>query len=420
MPRPAAKAIAPAPVRGLRAYLTVLRSPGVRVLSIGAAIASLPVGMLGLSLLLLVQRRYESLAAAGVVVAALGVGTCAGMIVQGRLIDLSGPRRVLQVSSSLRAATSIGFVLAAGRTPVLALTVLAFLVGVSEPQVSSALRAQWPTLLPRELLPAANAVSSILFELPVVSGPLLLTAVIAVFPVELAVLGAAGFAVVGAWMFALSVGADPTSTPSSPRVRGLLGPLTIPAVRRIVVVVSVPGAALGIVQITSAAAATAAGAGAGAGAGELTGLLYAALTAGSLVGTVLYGSRARPVGARWLLPVLLLGQAAALAAMAVASGVGVLAWCVLGFGLLSGPVAVRCFVDLERPASGSLTAAITVVIAAGLAGTSLGSAWAGWASDGYGRALPLLVGSAILLLLGALLPLLQRRAAKPVGHSGDA
>jgi predicted MFS family arabinose efflux permease len=404
-----------APPPGLRAYLHVVRTPGVAVPALGAAVASVPIGMLGLSLLLLVQQRSGSFGAAGAVVAVLGIGTVVGMVVQGRLLDRIGPRRVLAVSSTLRALASVAFVVAAGlRAPLPVLAALAFVIGVGEPQVNGALRAMWPSLVRRELLPAANAVSSVLFEVPVVAGPLLLAVVMVVLPVEVAVLGAAGFAVAGAGLFAHSGAARRWRTTPPPRepgrVGGLLGPLAIPAVRVIVLAVSVPGTALGVLQVTSAAAVDAAGAPARAG------LLYALLTVGSLLGTVLYGSRARAVGGRRLLPALLVGEAAALAAAAVAPDVGLLAVVVCAFGVCGGPIAVRCFIDLQRCASHAPAAAVTVVIAAGLAATSLGSAAAGWAADTWGLAPPLLACSGLLLAVAAGL---SRTGRGPLGRGDE-
>jgi predicted MFS family arabinose efflux permease len=388
------KPVPSTPIRGLRSYLAVLRSPGVLWPAVGAAVASVPIGMLGPCLLLLVQSRSGNFAAAGVVVAVLGVGTGMGMIVQGRLLDSIGPRRVLIVSSAVRAAASIGFVVVVRLQPPLAvLAIVAFVIGMSETQVSSALRAMWPLLLPSEMLPAANAVSSVLFELPVVAGPLLLALVAAVLPLEIAVLSAGVLAVTGAWTFAYSAAARRWLR--RPSVQGplLLGPLAIPAVRMIVLVMSVPGMVLGVVQVSTAATATA------AGVAEEVGMFYALLTAGSLLGTVLYGSRARPVAARWHLPALLIAQSGSVALAAAAPGVGKLAACVFVFGLFNGPVAVRCFIDLERHAAQSPAAAITVVIAGGLAATSLGSAGAGWVVDVWGTPPALLTGSGLLLVL---------------------
>jgi hypothetical protein len=78
--------------------------------------------------------------------------------------------------------------------------------------------------------------------------------------------------------------------------------------------------------------------------------------------------------------------------------------------LLSGPVAVRCFIDLERYAARSPAAAITIVIAAGLVATSLGSAGAGWATDAWGISPSLLIGAGLLLVVGAGLLLRKGRS----------
>lgn len=64
---------------------SVLRQPGVGCPVIGAMVASLPVGMLSLAVLLLVQRSQGGFASAGLAVGMLGAGTALGMIVQGRI-----------------------------------------------------------------------------------------------------------------------------------------------------------------------------------------------------------------------------------------------------------------------------------------------------------------------------------------------
>lgn len=373
-------------------YLAVLRSPGVLLPAAGTALASLPVGMLGLSLLLLVRQRSDGFAPAGVVVAALGVGTVVGMVVQGRLIDRSGPRGVLLAASAVRAVASVTFVVVAGaRPPLWGLAALAVIIGASEPQAGSTLRSLWPSLVNRSLRPTATALSSVVFELPVLAGPLLVAVAVAAVPVEVAILGAAALAVVGAWMVAWSSAAGRWQRPA---FRPGRGPLGIPQVRLIIVVVAVQGLAVGVLQVSSAAAA------ATAASPGLTGLLYALLAAGSLLGTAVYGVCARPVAPRWQLPGLLAGGAGAMAVAAWSGGVASLAGCLAFFGLVAGPIGVRCFIDLERYAPpGSPAAATTMLIAAGLAATSAGSGIAGWTIDTSGTVPTLAVGAVCVLLV---------------------
>ena len=349
--------------------LAVLRVPGVLAPAFAAALAALPIGVLTPAILVLVSARSGGFAAAGAVVALLGAGTVVGMLVQGRLIDRYGARPVVLVAAGLRVVASAGLVAA---TDPAAVAVLAMLVGAGEPQVPNALRALWPRLVGPSLLPSAVALSTLLFEVPVLAGPLLLVGVLAVGAPEWAVLGAAVSATLGAVVFAASAASGHRVVADRSRAMGVAG------VRWIVLGVTVQGLVVGTVQVTGAAAG-----------GPLA---YALLTAASLTGTL--------VGARWgrPLPVLLVGLAGTLL-------VGVVPWpfviCVVLIGLVSGALGLACFVELGTVAPvGAPTAAITVVIAAGLTATSIGAALAGVAVDVTGPA-PLLLALSVVALATA-------------------
>ena len=258
------------------AYRAVLRAPGVPLLALGAAVASLPIGLLGLALLLVMHDRGGAFTAGGLVVAGLGVGAVAGMLAQGRLIDRFGCRRALLPAAAVRLAAGAGF-LAGDRLPLPVTVSLVVVVGVGEPQVSNALRAALPRLVDRELRPAAVAVSALMFELPVLLGPLLLTALLFFSTPATVVLVGLGASALGACLLAASssaaqphpktVAARPSGRPGS-----VLGPLRIPAVRQLVAIITVQGLAVGVVQVASVARVAADGSTSGAG------LLYAALT----------------------------------------------------------------------------------------------------------------------------------------------
>jgi predicted MFS family arabinose efflux permease len=394
----------PAPV--LRTYLAVLRSPGVPVPAAGAAIASLPIGMLGLGLLLLVRERTGDLAAAGVVVAALGVGTCAGMVAQGLLIDRFGPRPVLPAVAALRALTSVGLVVAATTGgPVGVVAGLAAVVGASEPQVASALRGLWPQLVEPALHPAASALSALLFELPVLAGPLLVTGIALVGPVEWVVLVAAAFAVAGTGLFVASAPARRWRA-VAPRPRRTPGTPAVPAVVVSVGVTAVQALAIGVLQVGAVAVATR--------QGGAPGPLFALLTAGSLIGATWCGPRMRAASRRPT-PVLLVALAALLVAAAVLPGLPALAACMFLFGLGAGPLGVRCFLDLQTHApAGSLTTAVTAQVAAGLAATSAGSALAGWSTGAGDTASPLLLAAGVAALTAVAVARVQRSQPTPV------
>ena len=347
----------------------LLRTPGVAASACAAALAALPIGLLAPAMLVLVSSRTGGFAAAGVVVAVLGAGTVAGMLVQGRLIDRYGARPVVLAAAALRLLASAAFV---SVDEPAAMAVLALLIGSSEPQVLSALRALWPRLVAPPLVPSAIAMSTVLFEVSVLAGPLLLVALLAVGPAEWAVLGAAASAAAGSVIFAGSAASGHRVAADRTRVLG------VRAMRWIVLVVAVQGFAVGAVQVTGGAA--------------MGPLAYALLTAASLAGTVWGARRARR------LPLLLVGLAAALA---VAAGPWPFAIGVVVFGLVAGALGLGCFVELGQVApAGAPTAAVTVVVGAGLAATSAGSAVAGFAVDGLGAA-PLLLAVAGIALVVA-------------------
>ncbi|MCO1658438.1 hypothetical protein [Pseudonocardia humida] len=384
------------PPTGLRRYGRVLRSPGVPRPAAGAALAALPVGMLGPAVLLLVVTRGDDLAAAGAVVAVLGVGTCTGMVVQGRLIDRFGARTVLLVSAATRVVASVAFVSAAVlRSPTGLLAALALAVGAGEPQVGGALRAAWPLLVEPALRPTAVALSTLLFEVPVLVGPLLLAGVLALWPAEVAVLVAAACAAAGTALFARAAPALPRR-PAARAVRPA-GPLAVPAVRMTVLVTAVQAFAIGLVQVTGIAAALAAGAPSSAA------VVHAALTAGSLLGATACGTRMPAAAPRWHLPVLMAALGVPPAVAAAAPGLPVAVVCAGLFGLVAGPVGLRCFLDLERHTPpGSATTAVTTQIAAGLAATSAGSALAGRLCASGDLRAPLLVAALSCLLAAGL------------------
>lgn len=276
------------------------------------------------------------------------------------------------------------------------------------------MRAALPRLVGSELRPAAAAVSTLLFEFPVLVGPLLLTAMLIVGTPEAAVVVGLLCSAAGACLFAASPYAGSMRTNKvSVRGAGRPSPARVPAVRQLAAIIAVQGFAVGSGQVAAVARATS------LGSVGSTGLLYAALTAGSLLGTAAAGRRwgrrrqARPHS----VPLLLLGLAGASGAGAASSTAPLLALSLLGFGLCAGPLALRCFVDVERFAPADApTAAVTLLVAAGLASNSAGSAIAGWLIDTRGTAAPLVVALGTLLTASLATEIRSQRvrpAAKP-------
>src|ERR1700730_10017391 len=83
----------------LAGYSGLLRRSEVRRLVAGSMIARLPTAMLPLAILLLVNARMGSLAAAGLVVGAFSVGRAAMSPVVGAQVDRLGQVRVLSAGA---------------------------------------------------------------------------------------------------------------------------------------------------------------------------------------------------------------------------------------------------------------------------------------------------------------------------------
>ena len=83
------------PLLGLARYRALFLVPHVRRLVLSGLLARLPMGMVGLALLLLVRERGGSYAAAGAVSGGYFVATAVGAPIAGRLVDRRGQARIL-------------------------------------------------------------------------------------------------------------------------------------------------------------------------------------------------------------------------------------------------------------------------------------------------------------------------------------
>lgn len=380
-------------------FLAVLRRPGVPRLTAGAVVASLPVGMLGLAVLLLVQRSQGGFGAAGLAVGLLGAGTALGMVVQGRLIDRFGQSRVLFPAAVIQLLGMTGLVVAGRAGAVTAVFVCAFLSGAGEPQVNASLRALWPVLVDERLRPAAMTLSSVLFEGPVLLGPLLVTAILLVTGPAGAIVGCAALFFTGTMILATSRASR--AWRGAARGHHVIGALTGSGVRTALFVAAGHGLVVGVVQVSAAARFT-----------GVAGFLYAAMSAGSLGGAVLFGTRlqsgrpARRIAAlTGLCAVVLVVAAPAMTPL----GFGV---SLVALGACLGPVGVLGYSLVERLApAGHAVEAFTMITAAGLAAIAVGAAVAGAVADRFGSAAALL-GAAVVAASVAVLVIARRRTLR--------
>ena len=388
---------------GARRYRSLLALPGARAPVILSAAGSMPIGMFGLGILLLAHDATGSFAVAGRVVGAFSFANALGAVAQGRLMDRLGQTRVLRAAALGHVPALSALVIAAdagAATWVLALCALCG--GATFPQVPAAMRSVWGALVEdADQRETAYAMVSIVFEVAVVTAPALVAAIVAVSSPQVAVLAAA----------ALGAGASVgfTMTSASRRWRGVphdigwLGPLGAPGMRTVFGVLAAFGTAVGIVQVAVPAFA------AERGSAAAGGVLLAALSAGSVMGGLVYGARSWPGTAPHRLAALLLGLCTAFALLSVAGTQLALAALLVLSGLLLAPTTVigSTLLDTVAP-SGTVTEAFTVMVMAIVVGTAVGNAVGGSIVESASYETAVLLAG-VVAAAGAALTLARRR-----------
>ncbi len=356
-------------------YRAALTAPGARSPVLASVLSRLPIAMIGLALLLYVQRETGSFAAAGIVSAGTLVGVAVGSVAQGRVMDRLGPTRpLLAVTAAFAVLVTTEVLAIEAHAPVLVLVPLAVLVGVSEPMVGPAARSLWSELVPEgRVRNAAYSYEAISMESFFLLGPGLAGLLVAMpWAGTGTVVGTASM-IVGAVWFALTpavrrqrpIGADRTSG-------SLLGPLASRGMRTVALAAAGFGALLGTIEVAVPAAAER------AGHPIMGGILISVLSVSSVLVGVLYGMNPWPRPMHLRLPALLLGFALLVAMLAVPSTLWGLSLALLVAGSLITPQSTAHSVSLEIAApAGTATEAFGWVITSVTLGAALGQSVAG-------------------------------------------
>jgi hypothetical protein len=270
----------------LAGYSDLLRRSEVRRLVSGSMIARLPSAMLPLAILLLVNTRLGSLAAAGLIVGAFSIGRAAASPLVGALIDRLGQFWVLVSGAAAQAILLGGLLLAVqARASVAVTAIVAALAGAATPPIQACLRALWPVVAPGDAArDAAYSFDATSQELIWIFGPLLvsLLLLIAAPGVVVVVCAAIGFA--GVTLFVVSpVSRGWRGSRDSKRSR--LGALGSRDLRALLVTVVFAGVSWGALTFGVAALAVS------LGSSRASGLLLALVSVGSISGGVLIGAR---------------------------------------------------------------------------------------------------------------------------------
>ncbi|TWP51440.1 MFS transporter [Lentzea tibetensis] len=361
-------------------YRAALTTPGMRGPVVASLLARLPIAMVGLSMLLYVERVTGSFASAGLVSAAALVGVASGAIVQGRLIDRFGPTRPLLGTVGLFSLFVAVSVLAVeSGAPVLVLIALAFGVGFTEPMVGAASRALWERMVPvGPTRMAGYAYEAISMEVFFVLGPGLAGVLIALPWAGTGVVVGAAMMVVGAVWFALNPVVRAWG-PAPARPASLLGAFASPGMRTVALAALGFGVTIGFVEVAVPAFATA------LGERSMGGLLLSLWSISSVIFGVLYGMRPWPRPMHLRLPVLLGGFGLLALLLAVPVTLIGLSMALLVVGVLITPQSTAHSAAIEQVTpSGTAAEAFGWVITSVTIGLALGQAVSGQLVEHFG------------------------------------
>jgi len=379
----------------VKRYGEVLRAPHVTALITATLLARFPIGINALALILFLRSETGSFAIAGIVAGGLAAGAGIGAPVQGRLVDGFGQRRVLLPLAVVHAAALGGVVgLTELGAPTVALAACSALAGFAIPPTSSVLRSMWPSLLRDQphLIQAAYALDSVMIETIFVVGPLLTAVIAAVASPSAALIVSAVSVIAGTAVFtALEPSRAFQPDRQASRDAGLLGALSSPGVRSLVLTSLPAGIAIGICEVAIPAFADT------ESSAELAGVLLAVFSLGSAAGGLLYGALPRR-GTFTLNRIHLIVAALlplGLLPLAVAPSMAVMALLVIPAGMpIASLLATRNELVGAVAPPGALTEAYTWPVTAFVGGIAIGSGLAGAIVEGSGPPLAFLLAAA--------------------------
>jgi MFS family permease len=351
---------------------SILRTSGALTLLAASCVARLPMGALGLLLVLSTRHRTGSYAAGGLAAAAYALLVAVSDPVQARLVDRRGQTLVLRAGAAVAAAGLVALALLPRAAPLWAIVACAAVIGLGQPPVGACMRALWPTLLRGgDDRHAAYAMESAVLEIVYICGPLLLVAGLASWSTSAALGVCAGLMLAGDLAFS----AHPISRgwrPTDPLARASVGPLGDRAVRVLVAVFALCGLAAGAVEVTVPAALE------GMGHRGLTGVLLGVWGIGSMLAGLTIGHLGAPVAPARRLTVALMAWGAAHALLGLAGAPLSLALLLLLAGATIAPTFVYANGMLDALAPpGTLTEAFTWTGTGIMVGAAGGSAMAG-------------------------------------------
>ena len=350
---------------------------GLRSTFLASLFTRLPIGAIGLAILLRVEELTGSYALGGLVT---GVNTMAFAVaspVLGRLVDRRGHTPVLLASAVVHSTAMITLAMVpAGFEPAL---VIALVTGASFPPISACMRTLWMERLSADRRHAALATDSVLMELCFIAGPAIFIAGIGSWSRAAAVAACGLVAASGAAWFALT--APARAWRAQPRADGRVGAMRGAAVRRLVFMCALFGASIGAIEVATAGFADDEG---------RTGMLAVLLGLwglGSIMGGVIAARRPAPEDPARTLAFYMAWLGAATLPLALAQDMVSLGALIFVAGVFIAPaMAVANGLLGEVAPAGTMTEAFTWSTTGTGGGIALGAAVGGWMVESAGAA----------------------------------
>lgn len=392
----------------LASYRRVLSEPGAALFSATGLVARLPISMVGLGIVLLVESSTGSYGVAGAVSAAYMVANAVLAVVQGRLLDAVGQRRVLATASVVFGVAMVALVTSVqSGWPLVATYIAAAFAGGSLPQIGSCVRARWSWVLDQPAdKQTAFALEAVADEAVFMLGPIIVTLLATtVHPVAgLAVAIVAGVA--GSLAFAAQRATEPPPHRHD-HSTGARPPLPWRTVAPLAVVSAALGVLFGAAEVTTVAFAEEQGNEAYAGG------LLALWALGSLVAGVVTGAvswrRGPTVRVRWGA----FAMACAMAPLFFVDSVWLMGLVLLAGGCAIAPtlIATMSLTEHSMPA-GRLTEGMAIMHTGLVAGVAPGATISGFVVDHSGASAAYLVSLAAGVLAALAAQALPRPARR--------
>ena len=343
--------------------------PGVLPLFLASCVARLPMGALGLLLVLHTKDLTGSYGRGGVAagVYALSVGLSSPAL--ARWVDRRGQTAVLRIGGLVTAAAITVVALLPSDAPFGAILAASAIAGIAQPPTGACMRAVWPVLVEDpEQRHAAYSLEAVILEVVYMFGPVVIVAGVGSLSIKAAVLLCAACELVGNFAFSIHP-ASRDWRPAGDRAPDILGALRGSGVRVLVAAFLLAGMAIGAIEVAVPALLDE------TGQRDLTGLLFGFWGIGSMAAGFAVGRAGPGNNPPRRLALLLIVWGAAHAAVGLGTAPLSIALLLLVAGSAIAPTFVCENGMLDKLAPrGTLTEAFTWIATGLTAGIAAGSA----------------------------------------------